>query len=457
MSVVEENHPRAAGPAPVAETIRVANRLSSTKIAGKMVKDYWDQLFTARERGAKVVWYNGAALNPFFQAAGIEWCHGEAFGARLAAMHLEGPAQLAGEEYGYVGELCSYARTHLGCAVLTQRDSDEAGTGVIGMTDQATLASRLPSPDFYINAYAGCSTGQQWDEIAYRVFDKTMPLFKVSYPMLWASKPDAGYLRGEEWEDASRYIKEQLYKMVEFIELQTGKKFDWDALRESMHYIKRAAELRLEAMALCRAKPAPATYWDWVASIAPINFLPGNQELVDYFAAVKGEVEQRLTDGVPALPNEKYRLAFDGIMNWNKLGWLAEKFAGHGAAVLNGRYTHNVFWQEPQLIDEDDPMMGIAQHYLTCPANHVVKIQAELMLRDCKEYGIDGVVFHASRTCRAWSNGQNVMSRIVQRDLGIPTMFFEGDIADAAFYKDDLLDSRLEAMLEAIDVQRMQA
>ena len=175
MSVVEENHPRAAGPAPVAETIRVANRLSSTKIAGKMVKDYWDQLFTARERGAKVVWYNGAALNPFFQAAGIEWCHGEAFGARLAAMHLEGPAQLAGEEYGYVGELCSYARTHLGCAVLTQRDSDEAGTGVVGMTDQATLASRLPSPDFYINAYAGCSTGQQWDEIAYRVFDKTMP------------------------------------------------------------------------------------------------------------------------------------------------------------------------------------------------------------------------------------------------------------------------------------------
>ena len=100
-------------------------------------------------------------------------------------------------------------------------------------------------------------------------------------------------------------------------------------------------------------------------------------------------------------------------------------------------------------------MMGIAQHYLTCPANHVVKIQAELMLRDAKYYGIDGVVFHASRTCRAWSNSRNVMSQIVQRELGIPTMFFEGDIADAAFYKDDLLDSRLEAMLEAIDVRRV--
>src|SRR6266567_6420882 len=71
MSVVEKGPPRSAGPAPVAETIKVANRLTSTKIAGGMVKEYWDRLFTARERGAPVVWYNGAALNPFFQAAGI--------------------------------------------------------------------------------------------------------------------------------------------------------------------------------------------------------------------------------------------------------------------------------------------------------------------------------------------------------------------------------------------------
>jgi hypothetical protein len=34
-------------------------------------------------------------------------------------------------------------------------------------------------------------------------------------------------------------------------------------------------------------------------------------------------------------------------------------------------------------------------------------------------------------------------------------MFFEGDVADAAFYKDEILESRLEAMLEAIDVRRM--
>ena len=295
--------------------------------------------------------------------------------------------------------------------------------------------------------------GAEPGEISYRLFNKKLPYFKVSYPLLWGNKLDAGYLKGEEWETASRYVAAQLYKLIEFLEAQTGRKFDWDGLRESMHYIKRAAILRLEAMELCRAKPAPAIFWDWIASIAPINFLPGNQALVDYFAGVKTEIEQRVRDGVPSLPNEKYRLAFDGIMNWNKVGWLANKFAQHGAAVMCGRYTHESFWHEPHLIDQDDPILGMAQHYLLCPFNHSSRVLGELLIRDCEAYGVEGIVFHATRTCRSATNGQLVMAKMAQK-AGIQTMFFEGDVADAAFYKDAILESRLEAMLETIDVRR---
>lgn len=440
----------------------LSNRLASTGSGGKMVKAYWDNLFSARERGATVVWYNGAALNPIFQAMGIEWCHGEAFGARLAAMHLEGPAQKMGEEYGYINELCSYARTTLGCAVLTQKNNEERlarkeahdeVTRADGMPDDMTLASRLPPPDLFVNAYSGCSTGQQWDEISYRIFDKKLPFFKISYPLLWGNKADAGYIRGEEWEAGAKYIAAQIYKLIEFLEAATGRKFDWDALRESMHYIKQAAQLRVDALRLCAARPTPATFFDWVASIAPINFLPGNQDLVDYFARVKAEIEHRLAEGIPALPNERYRLAFDGIMNWNKVGWLANKFAQNDAAVIFGRYTHTSFWQEPDLIDEADPILGMAKHYLLCPFNHSAKNLGEVLIKDCQTYGIDGVVFHATRTCRSATNGQMIMAQIAQR-AGIQTMFFEGDVADESFYKDSVLESRLEAMLETIDGRR---
>jgi benzoyl-CoA reductase/2-hydroxyglutaryl-CoA dehydratase subunit BcrC/BadD/HgdB len=432
-----------------------SNRLSSTKVGGKLVADYWENIFTAKERGKHVVWYNGSALNPLFQAAGLEWCHGEAFAARLAAQHLEVPAQAAGAEYGYINELCSYARTHLGCAVLTHQSLRESETGVVGLHDQQELASKLPAPDFFVNGYAGCSTGQQWDAMTYRVFERKLPLFNVSLPMLWGNKPDAGYMRGEEWAEVSKYVEGQLRELVSFLEHQTGRPFDWDALSESMSYIKRASELRLEAMALCTQAPTPASYWDWVASIAPINFLPGNQALVDYFAGVKAEIEQRIVDGVSAVANERYRVYFDGIMNWNKLGFLTRKFAAYDVAVVAGRYTHESFWQEPQLIDVDNPLMGMGQHYLLCPLNHGLKTLQELLIRRVDEYAIDGIAFHSTRTCRAMTNPQSMLAKAADAQRGVKSFFFEGDVADASFYNDELFDTRLEAMLEAIDSQRM--
>jgi len=181
------------------------------------------------------------------------------FAARLAAQRLEGPAQLAGAEYGYNAELCSYARTHLGCSVLTLKSTEGERSVVVGMNDSKELAARLPSPDFFVNNYAGCSTGQQWDGISYRVFGKELPIFNISHPFLWGNKPDAGYLRGEEWEAASRYVADQLRDLISFLEAQTGRPFDYDALSEAMTYIKRAAELRREGLDLCKAKPAPAT------------------------------------------------------------------------------------------------------------------------------------------------------------------------------------------------------
>ena len=109
--------------------------------------------------------------------------------------------------------------------------------------------------------------------------------------------------------------------------------------------------------------------------------------------------------------DERYRLYFDGFMNWNKLGFLARKFAAHDVAVIAGRYTHQAFWQEPHLIDPENPITGMAQHYLLCPTNHGAKTIKHLVLRDCEQYGVDGIVFHSTRTCRAFTNPQHLIAK----------------------------------------------
>ena len=430
------------------------NRLKSNDAGRHMISDYWDRIFSANERGAKVVWYNGAALNPIFQAAGLEWAHGEAFAARLSAQKLEKSAQLAAKEYGYVGELCSYARTHLGTAMLAKKAQDDVQSGIVSAEDQQDLASRLPMPNFIVNCYAGCSTGQQWDEITHRVLGKQIPIFNVSLPFLWGNGRDAGYLRGEEWEQATDYVADQLHKLIAFIEEQTGRAFDWDALRQGMRYIKQASEIRREGMAMCATRPTPATYWDWIASVAHINFLPASQELVDYFTTIRDEIADRVANGVGAIEDERYRVYFDGIMNWNKLGTLARVFAEHKVAVVAGRYIHNAFWQEPQLIDPENPIRGLAQHYLLCPSNHGFNTIKHFTRKDVEFYGLDGLVLHSTRTCRAFTGPQQTLAKMAQQELGIPSIFFEGDVADESFYKGEMLEGRLEAMLETIDVRR---
>ncbi|MDO9439082.1 2-hydroxyacyl-CoA dehydratase subunit D [Hydrogenophaga sp.] len=434
--------------------VKYANKLTSTKRAGQLVNEYWEMVFRAKQEGKLVCWYEGSAINPFLQAADICWVHGEAFSAMLAARHMEEPVQKAAEDYGYMRELCSYARTHLGCVISNQRLQNDQDGGLIDLATDENLAAKLPAPDMIISAYAYCSTGQQWDEITSRLFGKKIPIFNVSIPVIWGSKPDAGYLRGQEWEQTSDYLEKQLYAMVEFIEQQTGKPFAWDRLRELMTYVKRASELRLEAMAMCAARPAPASFFDWIVTIAPLNHLPIGPQLVEFFQAVRDEIEERVRLGVGTVPREKYRLYFDGIMNWNKVGWLAEKFAKYDAAVMCGRYTHVSFWHEPQLIDEKNPVRGMAQNYLICAINLSAPFLIDKTIDFCRRFDLDGLVIHSSRTCRAFTNPQFLIAEAVTKELGIPTTMFEGDVTDESFYKDELLNSRVEAMLEAIDAGR---
>lgn len=432
--------------------IKRANRLQATKLNNKMVNEYWDDLFHAKEQGKLVCWTEGVQLNPILQAADIAWCHGEAAAALLAARKESAEPQAVMEGLGYDRELCSYARTHMGCGIMNQSSIAEAHS-LLG-TDPATLGSRIPPPDMIISCYPFCSTGQQWDNELFRTFDKKVPIFNMSLPWIWGNKPSAKYMSGPEYRENVAFLKKQLEDCVRFIENITGKPYDWDRLSEIMGYIKKAAELRLEAMRLCKSRPSPASFFEWTNSIAPVNFLKGGPEIVYYFEQKKAEIEARIARGEGSVPKENYRLWWDGIMNWNKIGWLADKFAGYDACMVAGRYTHMGFWQEPQVIDVRDPLDGMAQNYLTCPISISAPQVIEKIIEHCEFYEIDGLILHAARTCRAFSYPQYLIADAVGKRLGLPVAMFEGDMVDETFYKDEIVNSRVEAMLEAIDASR---
>lgn len=429
-----------------AQETKKANRLKSGKMVNKLVNEYWQDLINAKESGKLVVYTTGLPIGPFMAAQDMAWIHGEGYGARVAARHEEKEPQVFAEQRGYNRELCSYARTQLGCVMFAER----------GVPDNMTvgpIASDIPMPDVIVTCYPGCSSGPQWDWAIERLFGKKIPWFNVVIPYHYG-RNGSGYMSGEEFKVEVAYVKKQFEDLIRFLEQISGRPYNWDRLSELMAVTKKVGKLRMEAMEMCRAKPSPASFFDWSIYIAPVNYLTAWPGTVECMEAVKAEVQERIDNHVSAVPKEKYRLFWEGIMNWNKLGWMADKFANFDACVVAGRYTHLAFWHEPDAIDPENPLEGIAINHLECQLNLGYPITEERMMKLCRDYSIDGVILHGARTCRSFARSHYLLAEGLSRKMDISSTMFEGDMVDESFYQDEIVNTRIEALLESLEAKK---
>lgn len=423
-----------------------ANRLQSGKLVNKLVNDYWLDLIDAKKQGKMVVYTTGLPIGPFFAAQDMAWIHGEGYGARVAARHEEREPQIYAERRGYNREICSYARTQLGCVMFAER-------GVPEDLAAGPIATEIPMPDLIVTCYPGCSSGPQWDWAIERMFGKKIPWFNVVIPYHYG-RNGSSYMKGKEFEDEVKYVVRQFQDLIRFIEEHSGRPYNWDKFSEVMDITKKTGQLRKQAMEMCSVKPAPASFFDWSQFIAPVNYLSGWPGTVEALQAAVDEIKDRIANGVSAVPNEKYRLFWEGIMNWNKLGWMANKFANFDACVVAGRYTHLAFWHEPQVIDINNPLEGIAINHLECQLNLGYPITEERMMKLCRDYSIDGLILHGARTCRSFGRSHYLMAENFMRKMDIPSTMFEGDMVDESFYQEEIVNTRIEALLESLDAKK---
>ena len=64
------------------------------------------------------------------------------------------------------------------------------------------------------------------------------------------------------------------------------------------------------------------------------------------------------------------------------------------------------------------------------------------------------MICHVTRTCRIFPGPYFAVMDLVEKELGIPAIFFEGDVADADFFSPEQARTRLEALRETILARR---
>jgi benzoyl-CoA reductase/2-hydroxyglutaryl-CoA dehydratase subunit BcrC/BadD/HgdB len=72
-----------------------------------------------------------------------------------------------------------------------------------------------------------------------------------------------------------------------------------------------------------------------------------------------------------------------------------------------------------------------------------------LLLRLIKEYDVDGVILHRTRSCRPWSWGQVHYRTLLEKE-GIPALIFESDMADVRTWSDSKVKAQVEPFIEII-------
>lgn len=432
---------------PASEMSRAVRSLETVRNSKKLLPSFYTR---DGARGGKVAWCMQGVPTELLEVFDLvpEWP--ENFGALCAARSVAPKFIAEAEAEGYTSELCSYATNALG---YCKRYCDTGGEPPESPPQGGMLRADVLLGSGYL-----CDHRYKWFQATgTRYFD--VPLFN-SDPM---SPPIDRDIDDPRLADHHmRYLRADLASQVEFLEKHTGKRFDTDRFRRIMSLSQKSIECWRRVYELRKAKPCPMGAEDYFSCVIPQMFMLGKVEALVFFERLHEEVKTRVDKGIGVLDNERYRLAFYGLPPWHNLGFFNYLERQGAVVVLEGAYYIGPAVE----VDLHDPLEGLARriwrntcwHHRAsaeampeiCNPGLQQGIGSRLLLNLVKEYGVDGVIFHRTRSCRPWSWGQIHYRNLLEK-AGIPTMIFESDMADARAWSDSKVTAQVEPFIETLD------
>ena len=400
-------------------------RLRASKKMKELMTLYYLGAKMAEGKDKKIAWITSGGPVEFLIAADIIPIYPENHGAMLGASKMSVELCEVAEGLGYSRDICSYARGDIGSA----------------LTKKSPIPGGLPKPDFLLACNNICGTVLKWYEALSRIFH--VPLFLLDTPFVH-HKMTPGSLE---------YVKRQFEELIDFIELQTKKRFDRERLKNVVRLSGESAILWKEVLDQCANRPSPMSCFDAFINMAPIVTLRGTPEVVNFYKDMKAELRERVSQGISAVPNEKFRLLWDNIPIWYKMRELGELLSSHGACLVADTYTNAWVFEG---METADPLEGLALAYTTAYLNISIDLMVERVMNLIKRFSIDGVIIHSNRSCKPYSLGQYDIQRLIFEKAGVPSLVLEADMTDARVYSDAQAQTRVEAFIETLQ-NRMKA
>jgi len=379
----------------------------------------------ARDASRRVAWCTSVGPCEILTALGFEVFFPENHGALLGAKKISQDLIPRAVAAGYCAESCSYLTSDVGSALAGRSPLFEL-YGIPGP----------PKPDLLVYSTNQCREVQDWWNFYAR---------RDGTPVLGVCPP--AHL-GEVTPDHVKFVRGRLQSLIDEIESRFRLRMDDEKLREVVALSSRASRLWHEVLDTARSRPAPLTFFDGVIHMAPVILLRGSREAVHYYQILLAELERRIRNGVPAVPDERHRIYWEGMPIWPKLRELSEKFFELSAVVAASTYCNSWAFEE---YDGGDPLWWMAKTGTEIFINRDENWKQSFLMEMFERFSIDGVIFHNARTCPNNTNSRFGMPQRLREQAGIPALVIDGDLSDPRFFSTAQTMTNIEAFIEQLE------
>jgi benzoyl-CoA reductase subunit B len=343
------------------------------------------------------------------------------------------------EDYGYSPDICGYVKADVAMQL-------RGGRHPMG---------QIPRPALAVTTNA-CNTYLKWAEIWERLYG--IPAMVVDVPGTRQSGATSAPGDPAFARDAA-YVLQQIRELVAVCERVSGRPFDIDRLRDTMALTNRMVRAFRQIVGLNRRVPAPFNaVTEGTVFLGVANGFRGTRQGADYFDALLDELSGKAAVRRGTVDEERHRLAFAGVPCYPIFRRFNDMFAAHGGVFVQSTYLQfasggaDLAWE----YDLSRPLESLAEGLLigTRHAMDCMFFNERAIGSALEPYGIDGVVYHAVKSCRTVSTGLADGRRALCAEHDVGTLFIESDMMDRRVVSEAQLKNRIDAFFEGLEARR---
>lgn len=368
----------------------------------------------------RLVWYEELLTPEIPLAMGLTPFMTESLGLLLPLLERSGAVPYVDrtENAGFPADMCSFIKTSLG----------------------QVLAEELPPPRVILTTNSPCDSAMA----GYIPIEKKLgvPVFRLDHPF-------------ETHERSVDYYARGLWKMIRFLEEQTGRKMDFGRLEELCEERNRASEHLLEFRELQRNRPAPLGGLLLTLSMLGHELMPGTPEATRFCRYLRDEAKARSDRGVGAVRDERIRIVLWNppfLIDGDLFRWMEETY---GAVVVMDMLAYRSY----SVVDTSSPeamIRSLAYDMMKGPmARHTrgpARNYYEDLVRLVREYGADMVLVASHQGCKNALAVAGIVREIFRRQE-IPLLDIQYDLVDPRITPPEEIRNQISRFMETVMAQ----